>query len=71
MFYDQFEMLAGVFGGELHEFDRRSRVGEKPRIFQAGVQIGVDQFARLVAEILGAMIRSKILGVLGGCREGR
>ena len=71
MFYDQFEVLAGVVGGEFDEFDRRPRIGEKPRIFQASVQVGVDQFARLVPKILGAMIRSKILGAFGGWREGR
>ena len=52
MFDDQFEMLAGVVGGEFDEFDRRPGIGEKPCIFQAGVQVGVDQFARLVPKIL-------------------
>ena len=53
MFHDQLEVLVRVVGRQFDQLGRRCHIAEPPRIVEGGVHVGIDQFDRLGAIVLG------------------
>ena len=61
MFHDQFKVPVRVAGRQFNELRRRFDRAELLRIVQRGVHIGIDQFDRLGAIVVGSATISRKL----------